>query len=169
MAAVTCVSRCFPLVYDKEVFRAHQPPILSSLAKFYVTSSGSPSITLCMKDRIERPGAGEVPEPAAASFGSPPARLTGRAIFCLPEGRVRGDGGPVFDTVEIAPVAVVDSEGSCEAFESLDDVPEEIRSSVFWSLYGHTPGEGVQCLGDFRSSEDALEALVRLFGDLPAS
>lgn len=119
-----------------------------------------------MKNRTAKPRDGQAPEPAATAFGDRVRTLTGREIFTLPEGRARADGGPIFDTIEIAPVATVDTDGTCEAFESLDDIPEELRGSVFWSLYGHTPGEGVQCIGDFRSSEDALEVLVRLFGDL---
>jgi hypothetical protein len=95
----------------------------------------------------------------------PAAPVHGREFFALPE-RTRTDGGPVFDAIELAPVAQIDPEGTCEAFESLSDVPEELRGSVFWSFYGHTPGEGVQCLGDFTTRDHALEALRRLFGDL---
>jgi hypothetical protein len=90
---------------------------------------------------------------------------TGREYFVLPE-RVRTDLGPVFDTLELAPVAQVDSDGACEPFETVDDIPEELRDSAFWSIYGHTPGEGVQCLGDFTTRADAIEVLMRLLGDL---
>ncbi len=91
--------------------------------------------------------------------------LTGRAFFAMPI-PLRSDGGRVFDAIEIAPVVEFDEHGSCEPFESLDDVPAHLRDSVFWSIYGHTAGEGVQCIGDFESSQAALEVLQRLFGDL---
>ncbi|HZW05427.1 MAG TPA: hypothetical protein VFF58_00835 [Candidatus Nitrosotalea sp.] len=117
-------------------------------------------------------------EPTAAEAmlprlpGAPPTELgpatqevTGREFFALPD-RARSDGGPVFDSIELAPVAQIDAEGTCEAFESLDEVPEELRGSVFWSIYGHTSGEGVQCIGDFTTATHALEVVTRLFGDL---
>jgi hypothetical protein len=91
--------------------------------------------------------------------------MPGREHFALPA-RARTDGGPMFDAIELAPVAVIDSDGTCEAFENLEDVPDELRDSVCWSIYGHTPGEGVQCLSDFTTRDDALEALRRLLGDL---
>ncbi len=91
--------------------------------------------------------------------------MPGREHFALPA-RVRTDGGPLFDAIELAPVAVIDSDGTCEAFEELEDVPEELRETVFWSIYGHTLGEGVQCLSDFITRDGALEALRRLLGDL---
>lgn len=96
---------------------------------------------------------------------SAPTALTGRAFFAMPTPS-RSDGGRVFDAIEIAPVVEFDEHGSCEPFESLDDVPAHLRDSVFWSIYGHTAGEGVQCIGDFESSQAALEVLQRLFGDL---
>ena len=91
--------------------------------------------------------------------------MPGREYYALPA-RVRTDGGPLFDAIELAPVAIIDSDGTCEPFEDLEDVPEELRDSVFWSIYGHTPGEGVQCLSDFTTCDAALEALRRLLGDL---
>jgi hypothetical protein len=111
--------------------------------------------------------------PCASETSSAEARplgqdVTGREFFALAE-RVRSDGGPLFDSIELAPVAQIDAEGTCEAFESLDDVPDELRGSVFWSIYGHTPGEGVQCIGDFTTPGEALEVLERLFGDLKLS
>ena len=101
----------------------------------------------------------------AATLPDVPAVSTGREYFAVPE-RSRSDGGPVFDSIELAPVAQIDADGTCEAFESLADVPEELRDSVFWSIYGHTSGEGVQCIGDFTTPDHALEVLRRLFGDL---
>ena len=157
------------------------------LAKIEVTSSRLRSITQVMDPRRTAPRAAQQPGggPPATSDGEPggettlpgvPAtstarsgrtglEVTGREFFALPEFS-RSDGGLVFDAIELAPVAQIDSEGTCEAFESLDDVPDELRSSVFWSIYGHTPGEGVQCIGDFKTPAHALEVLRRLFGDM---
>ena len=95
----------------------------------------------------------------------PDTVLAGRAFFAMPT-PTRSDGGRVFDAIEIAPVVEVDEHGSCEPFESLNDVPADLRDAVFWSIYGHTAGEGVQCIGDFESPQAALEVLQRLFGDL---
>ena len=80
--------------------------------------------------------------------------------------RTRSDSGPLYDAIELAPVLSIDADGTCEAFESLEDIPEEQRALAFWSIYGHTPGEGVECIGDFRSRTAALDVLRRLLGDL---
>jgi len=34
----------------------------------------------------------------------------------------------------------------------------------FWSLYGHIPGEGLQCIGDFDTREHAEEVYARITG-----
>ena len=112
----------------------------------------------------------EGPESGAADAtptapGLPAAPAYGREFFALSE-RTRTDGGPLFDAIELAPVITIDADGTCEALESEADVPPEDRGRIFWSFYGHTPGEGVQCLGDFTTRDLALEALRRLFGDL---
>ena len=91
--------------------------------------------------------------------------LTGRAFYWMPK-PYRADGGPVFDAIEIAPVVEVDPSAGCEAFHSLDEIPEALRPWTFWSVYGHTTGEGVTCIGDFNSAEQALDIVRRLFGDL---
>jgi hypothetical protein len=36
--------------------------------------------------------------------------------------------------------------------------------AMFWSLYGHIPGEGVQCIGDFDSREAAELVYKRITG-----
>lgn len=88
--------------------------------------------------------------------------------FDLPP-RVRFDGGPVFDAIELAPVVVVDSNGAQELLDVLDKVPADLLKTVCWSIFGHTPGEGVQCIGDFPTRDEALEVATRLFGTLPTS
>ena len=107
------------------------------------------------------------PSPAREASHNPPLEiaLTGRAFFAMPI-PMRSDGGPVFDAIEIAPVVEFDADGSCEAFDSLDEIPADLRHATFWSVYGHVTGEGLHCIGDFESSEAAFEVLKRLFGDL---
>lgn len=36
--------------------------------------------------------------------------------------------------------------------------------SQFWSLYGHIPGEGLECIGDFKTRQHAEEVLARITG-----
>lgn len=90
--------------------------------------------------------------------------IPGRAIFALPP-RWSSADGPVFDAIELAPVAVYE-DGECEPYESLADIPKAEVHQVLWSIYGHTPGEGVQCIGDFTTRDHALEVIRRLLGDL---
>lgn len=35
---------------------------------------------------------------------------------------------------------------------------------TYWSLYGHIPGQGAECIGDFKSEADAREILARILG-----
>ena len=48
------------------------------------------------------------------------------------------------------------AKGYCE------QVPDE--KSHFWSLYGHIPGRGLDCIGDFKSRDAAEEAYARITG-----
>ena len=41
-------------------------------------------------------------------------------------------------------------------------VPDE--QAHFWSLYGHIPGQGLDCIGDFKSRTAAEEAYARITG-----
>lgn len=90
--------------------------------------------------------------------------IQGREIFDMPP-RWDPPDGPVFDAIEIAPVAVYE-DGECEPYESLADIPKTEVQQILWSIYGHTPGEGVQCIGDFTTRDHALEVIRRLLGDL---
>lgn len=90
--------------------------------------------------------------------------IPGRELFAMPDRWERNDG-PTFDAIELAPVGVFEG-GICEAYESIADIPKAQLSQILWSIYGHTPGEGVQCIGDFTSREHALEVIRRLLGDL---
>ena len=69
-----------------------------------------------------------------------------------------------FDALEVHTVIEEDREGGtvCEALTSGDEIPEGSR--VTFSLYGHTPGEGVECIGDFTSFDAACDFATRLGG-----
>ncbi len=43
-----------------------------------------------------------------------------------------------------------------------EQVPDE--EAQFWSLYGHIPGQGVDCIGDFGTREQAEEVFARITG-----
>ena len=94
-----------------------------------------------------------------------PVPGTGREFYALPERRSSEDG-PIFDALELAPVAIIDSDGTEESFDDLVDIPEELLDTVFWSVFGHTAGEGLWCIGDFQTYDDALEVIRRLTGRL---
>jgi hypothetical protein len=44
--------------------------------------------------------------------------------------------------------------------------PVDDKEADFWSLYGHIPGEGVVCIGDFSSREFAEEIYAHITGSL---
>lgn len=56
----------------------------------------------------------------------------------------------------------------------LDDYADQLSAgqeisegaSIIWSLYGHTPNEGLECIGDFNSFEAACEVADKLGGKL---
>jgi hypothetical protein len=43
---------------------------------------------------------------------------------------------------------------------------EQVRDdeAQFWSLYGHIPGQGLDCIGDFKTREHAEEVYARITG-----
>jgi hypothetical protein len=43
-----------------------------------------------------------------------------------------------------------------------EQVPDE--EAMFWSLYGHIPGLGLECIGDFKTREHAEETYARITG-----
>ncbi len=43
-----------------------------------------------------------------------------------------------------------------------EQVPDD--EAQFWSLYGHIPGQGLDCIGDFKTREHAEEVYARLTG-----
>jgi len=40
------------------------------------------------------------------------------------------------------------------------------HEAQFWSLYGHIPGEGLDCIGDFKTRQHAEEVYARITGRL---
>ena len=64
-----------------------------------------------------------------------------------------------FDAYELSPV-VVDGDSV--------EVDLETEKPDFYSLYGHVDGEGVICIGDFKTREHALEIYQRIVGDRQA-
>jgi hypothetical protein len=43
-----------------------------------------------------------------------------------------------------------------------EQVPDD--EAIFWSLYGHIPGQGVDCIGNFKTREFAEEVYARITG-----
>ncbi len=43
-----------------------------------------------------------------------------------------------------------------------EQVPD--RKARFWSLFGHIPGQGLDCIGDFPTREQAQEIYARITG-----
>ena len=60
-----------------------------------------------------------------------------------------------FDTYEI--------HGCKEYCNAVEQVAEE--EAQFWSLYGHIPGQGLECIGDFKTRNHAEEVLSRIIGN----
>jgi len=48
------------------------------------------------------------------------------------------------------------------AGRNCEQVPDE--KAQFWSLYGHIPGRGLECIGDFKSRALAEEVYARITG-----
>lgn len=69
-----------------------------------------------------------------------------------------GSLSKTFDDYEISGVREYGTrpDGYCER---VDD-----SEAQFWSLYGHIPGEGVECIGDFKTREIAEEVYARITG-----
>jgi hypothetical protein len=65
-----------------------------------------------------------------------------------------------FDDYEI--IGVVETEDEQGAFCE----PASDGEAQFWSLYGHIPGQGLECIGDFKTRELAEEVYARITGRL---
>jgi hypothetical protein len=71
----------------------------------------------------------------------------------------RSDLPTPFDGYEIHGIFEIADDGRrfCE------QVPDD--EAQFWSVYGHIPGQGVECLGNFKSREFAEEVYARITGE----
>jgi hypothetical protein len=65
-----------------------------------------------------------------------------------------------FDAYEIHGIKAY-GRGSRRFCEQVDDAEAE-----FWSLFGHIPGQGLDCIGDFATREHAEEVFARITGIL---
>jgi hypothetical protein len=63
-----------------------------------------------------------------------------------------------FDGYEIHGVREFEEAGS----KWCAQVPDE--EAAFWSLYGHIPGQGLECIGDFNTRQFAEEVYARITG-----
>jgi hypothetical protein len=63
-----------------------------------------------------------------------------------------------FDAYEIHGIKAY-GKGSRRFCEQVDDAEAE-----FWSLFGHIPGQGLDCIGDFATREHAEEVFARITG-----
>lgn len=63
-----------------------------------------------------------------------------------------------FDEYEVHGIYTFNDDGRtfCE------QVPDD--EAQFWSLFGHIPGQGVECIGDFKTREHAEEIYTRITG-----
>ena len=64
-----------------------------------------------------------------------------------------------FDGYEIHGVREFDDGGG----KYCEQVPDD--EAEFWSLYGHIPGQGVECIGDFKTRASAEEVYARITGE----
>ena len=70
-----------------------------------------------------------------------------------------------YDGLELAPVAEYEDKDGFKFCEPVDD-PQEAK---FWSVYGHMPEGGVECLEDFPTkarAEDFAGSLLSIFPNL---
>jgi hypothetical protein len=65
----------------------------------------------------------------------------------------------VFDNYEISGCTEFPDRGSGSYIEPVED-----NEATFWTLYGHTEGEGVMAIGDFKTRKIAEEVYFRIVG-----
>lgn len=51
----------------------------------------------------------------------------------------------------------------CKEYDNAVEQVEDAEAQ-FWSLYGHIPGQGLECIGDFKNRQHAEEILRRITG-----
>lgn len=67
-------------------------------------------------------------------------------------------------TKEITPYDAYEIHG-CKEFDGGFVEQVEDGEAEFWSLYGHIPNQGVECIGDFKTRRRAEEILQRITGN----
>jgi hypothetical protein len=63
-----------------------------------------------------------------------------------------------FDAYEIHGIKEYDESGNVWCGQVADDEAD------YWSLFGHIPGQGLDCIGDFKTREHAEEIHARITG-----
>jgi hypothetical protein len=63
-----------------------------------------------------------------------------------------------FDSYEIHGVKEYEESGN-KWCEQVSDIEAD-----FWSLYGHIPGQGLDCIGDFKTRKHAEDIYARITG-----
>ncbi|MGE3999016.1 MAG: hypothetical protein AB7I48_02275 [Planctomycetaceae bacterium] len=108
--------------------------------------------------------AGEKPTQSVYSLAGEAARACGSAIAKRVPAAVNamGDLPPPFDAYEIHGVREF-GRGKSQRCEQVAD-----GEAHFWSLYGHIAGQGLECIGDFKSRELAEEIYARITGEFYA-
>lgn len=81
-----------------------------------------------------------------------------KTMFVLPN-PMWGKGAK-WDAFELSMVGEFD--GGCDRIDSAEQLDDPELKALFWSIYGHTPGEGVDAFADAGSIEQALRVLVGL-------
>lgn len=72
-----------------------------------------------------------------------------------------------FDAYEIAPV-VESPDGNCEQYDTLLAAQEAMGTDdkLIWSVYGHLPEGGVDCIYDCGCEDDAITFVYRITGKI---
>ncbi len=65
-----------------------------------------------------------------------------------------------YDAYELSPVTE-DARGCCETHAD-EAAARSTGLHCFWSLYGHLPAGGVECVGDFAAYEHAAGVYARI-------
>lgn len=76
-----------------------------------------------------------------------------------------------FDAYEIHPVVSWLPDGeeketaeACETWAEALNIAGQCSGKAFWTLYGHTPGEGLTAIADVDSEDAAMELLYKITG-----
>jgi hypothetical protein len=73
----------------------------------------------------------------------------------------REGGYDAFEISSVADFTAADGTKTTEVMHD-DSTLEEADGPVYFSLYGHIPGKGVECIGDFSTRQDAEDTLRKI-------